>query len=89
MGQLGIIQDIKCRLGRHVMSTFNHYNSDTGALYYTDICINCHHGIWRSFVRYLTEEEKGLPIWEILETTRELYYGDDRDALMPYLELPT
>lgn len=39
-------------------------------------------------MRHLTEEEKGLPIWEILGTTKEIYYGDDRDILMPYLELP-
>ncbi len=87
MGKLGIIQDIKCWLGHHVKRAFNYYDRNTWDLYYVETCINCP-GMTFNFVRHLTEEEKGLPIWEILGTTKETYYGDDWDALIPYLELP-
>lgn len=40
------------------------------------------------FVRKLSPEEREKPIWEILGTTFDVFYLGDRDALMPFLELP-
>ena len=86
MGQLGIIQDIKCLFGFHVMNEFNYYTS-THVLRYTNACINCSHGIHGRYVRLLKNEERDKPIWEILGTTRDVYYNDDK-LRVPFLEVP-
>ncbi len=84
MGQLGLIQDIKCLFGRHVMHPYNYYDSDI--LFYSNVCINCHKGIWSSYVRLLAPDEKDKPIWEILGITEKVW--DSKTDRVPFLELP-
>ena len=83
MGQLGLIQDIKCLLGLHVRHAFNYYD-DNHQLWFQDGCLNCWRGFKNEFVRYLTEEERNKPIWEILGTTHDTYYDDK--LRIPFLE---
>lgn len=84
MGQLGIIQNIKCLFGFHVMNPFNYYNK-YDELYYQNGCINCWRKFEHRFIRKLTEEEKDKPIWEILGTTEEIYYDRDNSLRAPFL----
>ncbi len=70
------------------MHAFNFYD-EHGNLWYTDECLNCSHGVCFRFVRKLSEEEREKPIWEILGTTREIYYGEDNKVRKQFLEVST
>ena len=85
MGQLGFWQDVKCLFGFHVRHAFNYYD-ENHILWYQDGCLNCWRGFKNVFIRYLTEEEKGKCIWEILGTTEKVY--DDDELRIPFLEVP-